>query len=148
MKTTLQLLSIIAFSVLLFTNCKTTGPISPQKYEGKQIEFGSGGGFSGAIKSFTLLDDGTLFENIAFKDSSVVLLKVEKNLSDQIFANYEILKLAELSVNEPGNTYKFLNFRDDVTEQKLVWSGNSVDKNLTLFYNILKSIKTETGTNQ
>ena len=143
MKITIKFLTITIFSMLLFSSCKTTGQISPQKYEGKQIEFGSGGGFSGAIKSYTLLDNGTLFENIAFKDSSVVLLKLEKNLVDQIFTNYDVLNLSILSMNEPGNTYNFMNFRDENTEQNLVWSGNSIDKNLNLFYKILKSLKAE-----
>ena len=139
-----SIIKVIYFSLIstfVFTQCASTRDVLPSQHSGKMIEFGSGGGFSGAVSSYTLLDNGTLFQNEAFQDTSTLIKKLDKNLTLQIFTNYQVLSLSDMIINDPGNLYKFVTFIDGDSKHKLVWSGKSDEKNLNLFYNILNSLK-------
>ena len=124
--------------ITLFSHCAQT-QLLPKNFKGQQIEFGSAGGFAGAVNSYTLLENGKLYKNNVFKDTSTFLMDVNLNLVQQIFTNYDVLNLSSIDVNEPGNLYKFVTYKSDGQEHKMVWSGKSEDKNLNLFYGILNS---------
>jgi hypothetical protein len=125
--------------LLLAVSCHPSADF-PSKYKGKQIEFGQGGGFSGAVTQFVLLDDGRLFQR-PWKDSSVVFVQQwKRNLTSQLFLNYISLNLQDLSYNEPGDLYYFIDYHPDaLSHHRIVWGkpGFHPDDNLITYYNLL-----------
>ncbi len=135
---TFRIISTAIFLVSLFSHCAQTQML-PKNFEGQQIEFGSAGGFAGTVNSYSLLENGKLYKNNAFTDSSTFLIDVDIDLVQQIFSNYDVLNLSSIDINEPGNLYKFVTYKSEGQEHKMVWTGKSEDKNLNLFYGILNS---------
>lgn len=65
-----------------------------------RIEFGYGGGFTNSIKTYILLDDGTLLEN----GRVIKQLPIDSITSTFIFA--DSIKDSYIT---PGNTYQYVN---------------------------------------
>ena len=119
----------------------------PRSYKGEQIHFGQGGGFSGALNYFAVLDDGRLFRR-APRDSTFALVDTwEKPFVRQMFANYTTLQLDTVKLYEPGDLYYFIEFRSGgTTARPITWgkSGIIPDKNIVTYYNLLyKSTKSK-----
>ncbi len=119
----------------------------PRSYKGDQIHFGQGGGFSGALNYFAVLDDGRLFRR-APGDSTFALVDTwEKPFVRQMFANYKMLQLDTVKLYEPGDLYYFIEFRSGgTTARPITWgkSGIIPDKNIVTYYNLLyKSTKSK-----
>ena len=112
----------------------------PQKFKGDQIQFGQGGGFSGAVTQFVLFDDGRLFQ-IPWRDTTGVYIATwEKKFTKQVFDDYKILNLDKLSYNEPGDLYYFIDYHSvDKDDHRIVWGkpGFHPEENLISFYNLL-----------
>ena len=106
-----------------------------------EIEFGSGGGFSGAITTYVLNDKGELFKLNAFRQERELLKKIDLGLTKSFFQRIKDEGFLDLKVNKPGNTYKFLKLRLDGTSHDLVWVGKSENKNLNLFYTDLQALR-------
>lgn len=125
--------------LLLAVSCHPSTDF-PSDYKGKRIEFGQGGGFSGAVTQFVLLDDGRLFQR-PWRDSSVVFVQQWKeNLTSQLFLTYKSLNLQDLSYNEPGDLYYFIDFHPDLkSHHRIVWGkpGFHPEENLIIYYNLL-----------
>ena len=113
---------------------------NPSGYRGEQLHFGQGGGFSGALQYFAILDDGRLFQR-APRDSTFALVDTwEKPFVRQMFANYKMLHLDTVMLNEPGDLYYFIEFRSGRTVSRpITWGrpGITPDKNIVTFYNLL-----------
>lgn len=127
---------------LLLLSCKTKA-ILPSDFDGNQIEFGSGGGFSGAVTSYILLENGLLFQKESFTDSITFLQKLDKNVTAQAFENYLFLQLDKVEIDEPNNMYKFVSVKIADSEHIMTWSGKSDVNNLNLFYNYLKTLRSD-----
>lgn len=112
----------------------------PTRFKGEMIRFGQGGGFSGAVTEFVLLDDGRLFQK-PWRDTSVVfMVRWEKKFTDQIFNNYKTLDLKNLTYNEPGDLYYFIDYQSgDNPHHRIVWGkpGFHPEENLVTYYNVL-----------
>ena len=111
---------------ILFIQCKT-GDYSPDNYEGEMICFGEGGGFTGKITSYCLMEDGQLFrENALSKENKFTF---EKRIADQnveqLFNVYELLKFDTIYLNKPGNKYFFVEKRHDLRTHKITWGDKS-----------------------
>ncbi|MFT4664092.1 MAG: hypothetical protein ACI8YQ_002522 [Polaribacter sp.] len=136
--TTLSLLLVVLF----YSSCKTT-KYTPTDFPDAQITFGSGGGFSGLVTDYTLLENGQLFKRSS-KDKLFVPIKgVKKDAVAQAFKNFNFLGLDKMEVNDPGNLYYFIEFKtEEGTAKKLTW-GNSkseMEHTLKLFYSQLSSL--------
>ncbi|MGE5355216.1 MAG: hypothetical protein ACM3PT_03180 [Deltaproteobacteria bacterium] len=104
-------------------------------YKGKKITVGSGGGFTGAFDEFAVLENGKVFHFNSLSKQRVMLGKLDKNITDQVFANYKLLNISEKKINAPGNMSYFVQFEDGNVRLKSVWSDlNSTDQQLLLFY--------------
>jgi len=119
----------------------------PVRYKGEQLHFGQGGGFSGALNYFAILDDGRLFQR-APRDSTFALVDTwEKPFVKQMFANYKLLQLDTVKLYEPGDLYYFIEFRTGGTVARpITWGkpGSIPDKNIVTYYNLLyKSTKSK-----
>jgi len=105
------------------------------------ISFGSGGGFTGAVDSYFLLQNGQFFTKPMGGDYQE-LPAPDKDFVTQLFKNYEILGLADINIEQTGNKYQFINFKSGQNEHKIVWlagPNTSTDK-LDLFYQNLMTL--------
>ncbi len=133
---------MLAISCWLFSGCKT---YKPDSLPSKQLVFGSGGGMTGAVKEYILLENGQLFTRNSLTDKTEELSKVSKKEAKALYKEYEA-SIKELAHDEPGNLYYFLNMKSDSTkEHKLIWSGQggAPDAAKTFYDALTKLVKKE-----
>jgi hypothetical protein len=85
----------------------SSGKAVPAQDKGEQLHFGQGGGFTGAVTYYILLDDGRMFSRTA-DSTDIYLTTLAKPLTRQLFSHYRLVGLDKQSFNEPGNLYRFL----------------------------------------
>ena len=143
-----RLLYPVSFSfvlMLLFSSFGCASKLTPLEYKGDQLHFGQGGGFTGDVNYFILLDDGRVFKK-EVRDSSYILYDTwKKTFVDQMFLNYESLALEKTDFYHPGNLYYFIEKHTrNLPVHRISWgqSGYTPDENIVTFYNLLyKSTK-------
>jgi len=129
--------------LFLYVACSPTRYTKPTEYPDARINFGNGGGFSGMVTEYVLLDNGQLLKKLNQVDSFEIIATIDKNQTRQIFDNYSFLNIGSIVYNQPENMYRFLRFYQQDTEYKITWSGNQYPEqypNLKIFHRNLKSI--------
>ena len=139
-------------TIVGLTQCKTTNKVNdlsnlsanslaPQNYDGRVIQFGTGGGFTGQIQQWTLFDNGLLVTGeVVSRDGDNPQL--EKKVTDQMFQLYDDYGFRDLQLNEPDNLYFFLTMKDKQGEHKLVWGDKKIpilNKYHQTLYQLVKS---------
>jgi hypothetical protein len=119
----------------------------PKDHKGDQIHFGQGGGFSGVLQYYVLLDNGQVFQR-GYRDSIFTHLTTwNRSFTDQMFSNFESLQLDTVDFYEPGDLYYFIEFRKpNFPPHRIAWGrpGYQPKGNIVKYYNLLfKSIKSE-----
>jgi hypothetical protein len=99
----------------------------------EEIQFGNGGGFTGAVKTHKLTADFKLYE----KEKE--LKKISKKKTLEIFNQAKDLK--DFSFNEPENMYSFIEIKTKEKTNRIIWANGStkVDKKIIELYNNLIS---------
>lgn len=126
---------MICFTILNCGIAKST----PFERNGKSITFGKGGGISGIEYSKVLLDNGKLFELENRGTSYSFLKKLGREEVDQIFLTVNMLQLENIKLNSPGNTYKFIEFKNSTSENRIVWTADNASHELQVLYRILNN---------
>lgn len=100
----------------------------------EEIQFGSGGGFTGEIKTYVLTADSKLFEK------EMELKKVDSRKTLELFNEAKGLK--DYKFNEPDNLYSFIEIRTKEKTNRIVWAFGStkVDKKVTEFHKELMTL--------
>ncbi len=100
----------------------------------EEIQFGSGGGFTGEVKTYTLTADSKLLE----KEKE--LKKIDSKKTLDLFNQAK--ELRDYNFNEPENMYSFIEIKTNEKTNRIVWGFGSttVDKKVTELYNELISI--------
>jgi len=131
-------------SILIVTAVACSNPKEfPKQEKRDEIHFGQGGGFTGAVSHYILLEDGRLFQK-GWQDSTLTYIDTWPGLfTRQMFLNYKSLRLDTINVNKPGNLYYFLEYhsRKNPTH-RIVW-GNAEyqpDDNLVTYYSTLQKM--------
>lgn len=134
----LALVAVVGF----YSSCKTA-KYTPMDFTKTQITFGTGGGFSGLVNDYTLLENGQLFKRSSQDDKFVELKKAKKKAVKQAINNYTFLGINELAVDQPGNLYYFIEYKDaDGKTHRTTWgNGESPhEEKLKLYYSQLASL--------
>lgn len=97
----------------------------------EEIHFGSGGGFTGEIKTYKLTANCKLFEK------ETELKKVDSKKTLELFNQAKEVK--DLKFNEPENMYSFIEIKTKEKTNRIVWAYGSttVDKKVIELYNNL-----------
>jgi hypothetical protein len=108
------------------------------------IAFGSGGGFTNAVKTFHLLEDGRIVEITKDTINNVkTIANIGKKNAKACFAEMQTLKLDLLQFSEPGNLYYFINVKKDTGTaiNKVVWGSKDkpVPQDVQAFYKKLSA---------
>ena len=124
----------------------------PAQSMGKTVQFGHGGGFAGIEYRYVLLSDGRLFSK-STKKEYVFMKKIPKRTAVQLSSNIDALASSILAVNDPGNTYQFLELHGDEKKARWVWNSSNrtnLDSELQINYSLLMryTSSTERTSNQ
>lgn len=128
--------------IVVFTACnKKTTLLS--EYKGEKIIFGNGGGFSGAVSSILLLENGEIYRMGSSEKDYVLIGSLKKNITKNVFMTYETMGIQKMKLNEPGNRYFFITKVSDEKEYKIQWGKNKLDNNVPkIFYdNMMKLVE-------
>ncbi|SNR57901.1 hypothetical protein SAMN06265371_10615 [Lutibacter agarilyticus] len=122
---------LIFLLFLSLSACMTSSKIAETEIE--FVQFGTGGGFTGEIKTYMLNSRGELFENDSLLKSidlkaTLTLFKLAKEISDYEF-------------KETGNMYSYIIIKKREITNRIVWSfGNTkVNQDVIEFYKKLKT---------
>ncbi len=132
----LRLLFLIFF-INIMTSCNTSKPVfDPDTTKKDYLVFGNGGGFTGQVTKYFLTKDGNIY--LKNGDSTEEAGNISKSVSAQIFANYTMLKLDEVSLNEPGNKYYFIQLSSKKGKYALKWGKATLENsNIETYYKVL-----------
>ena len=109
------------FACWLGFGCTT---FKPENIPAKHITFGNGGGVTGAVKEYILLENGQIFTRSTFGVTPVEIKKTKKSAAKKIYADYEAMKVAEVDFISPGNQYHYIQMNvDSTTNHRVVWGG-------------------------
>ncbi len=135
---------IILFFSLITFSCKTKEVVSPNEHDGSRLVLKHGGGFTGAYKTYYLLDNGQLFKQSSEFDKTVSLKSLKKETVDQIFSNYDILGIGNEKLESYGNlNYEITMINDDGEAHKSIWEKNQkgAEKHQLFYTNIMNQIR-------
>lgn len=93
--------------VLLLSSCNKK--LALDKMPTTRLEFGNGGGFTGAVNTYYLLENGKIYEETADKKAYQRINSMAKDEATNLFA--ECQKLMTLRTDAPGNIYYFVTIK-------------------------------------
>lgn len=112
---------ILSFLSLLLFNCK--GQYTIDELPEKLLVFGSGGGMTGAVTTYTLLENGQLFSNNSITKEHQELEKLPKKTAKAFFEKMQALELSKTDFNHPGNLYYFIKQVDGEEYYTVTWGS-------------------------
>lgn len=122
---------IILLSVVC-TACTTIGIMENNRVE--TVSFGSGGGVTGEIITYTLNRDGNIYRNGSF------MKRVPKKEVNRLFG--KIKAISDYRYNIPHNMYNFLEINTKGKKNEIVWGilDKKIDSRVTAIYSELKEV--------
>lgn len=138
----LKLLTL-CFSLLLVTGVSeaqtvASGSRYPLLYKKRQISVGEGGGFTGAVTSYHLLENGYLYQKSGTDSLFTPLGKQSAATTRRLFRELETTcRIKTTRFDEPGNRYQFVSWKKGQQEYRVTWgaSGKTVPPAYNKFYN-------------
>ncbi|MES2734131.1 MAG: hypothetical protein V4714_20455 [Bacteroidota bacterium] len=137
----MKCLLVFGLAIVFLSACQAQ-KYTPSDFQGKQLTFGSGGGFTGQVIQYTLLENGQLFQSHGLTKEVKELKGVSRTKSEQLFGQAEKLDLAKLDFNHPGNLYHFIHIKRGNTIQKVTWGSiqDKVPSEVEALYQELKAV--------
>lgn len=130
--------------LLALASCKSS-KLGPLEYEKSQIRFGSGGGFTGAVTTYALLESGKLFEHQSMGvDTFTFLLQMPKADTKALFEEVIETGLDTTEYTTYGNFYYFLEWKTEADSNRVSWGQDDlkVDSTWVQLYTKLKQLTT------
>lgn len=117
-----------------------------QKYEATnlpvdQIRFGEGGGFTGAVTEYCLLNNGQIFIKKDFISDFKTFKKIKKSKAKKYFESCDQINIQNIQMDNPGDKYYFITFQTEALEHKVTWGRDmkEVPKHIMELYQSLRS---------
>ena len=129
--------------ILLFL-ASCTHKIATDKLPTTQILFGKGGGFTGEVHEYALLEDGRIVKMKNGATEQEVVKKISKEKAASYYAILDSMPSKTWLYNAPGNIYHHITVKKDgKKESKVVWDGGKDDANapasIVQFYKNLRA---------
>jgi len=112
-----------AFLLLLFLIGCNAQQFTINNLPKEQLHFGSGGGMTGAVDTYILLENGQLFHQNSLTKEVLELEPISKANAKAYFAKVNEPSFTELEFNHPGNRYSFITHKSDAKDHKIVWGS-------------------------
>lgn len=122
---------------MLMAGCKI---LAYKKYaESLSVNFGSGGGFTGAVDEYILYGNGALKSIKPFAKDTVLLRKLSTKDTKAIFKMLESKAVSSIKLDSPGNMTNFIIFsKAGKPLQKYQWAqGAVVPKEISGLFTLL-----------
>ncbi len=118
-------MKILLISITLLATATLFWFCKQQKYTvgqfpSKQLRWGNGGGFVGRETTFTLLENGQIFQT-EMPDKMTELQKTKAGKSKKLFQIAQALELAKRDFDHPGNIYSFIEYQEGDMVQRITW---------------------------
>jgi hypothetical protein len=125
------LLSTLIFIFLNASNCSSDKSF-------KELRFGSGGGFTGAVSEFRIKENGDVFQYNSMEKEEKLIKSITSEELKTIKEKIALLPSDALSIDRPYNVYYFIQL--DTT--KAVWGDPAftAPKELLDLYNYLNAL--------
>lgn len=95
---------------------------TPDRYTGRQILVGSGGGFTGFTTTYYLLENGKLFRRSSRDTTFTFLAQQTTARTKRLFNTLEgTCKIKKTRFDHPGNRYTFVRWRKGKQTYKVAW---------------------------
>ncbi len=133
---------ILSFLTVLFFSCKSQYSID--ELPEKLLVFGSGGGMTGGVTTYTLLENGQLFSYNSITKENKERETLPKNMAKIFFEKMQALKLSEMNFNHPGNLYYFIKQVDGEEYYAVTWGSQDHEVSnecLALYKELVEKIK-------
>jgi len=108
--------------LLLLAGCNNK-PYTPDQLPVLQLRFGDGGGFTGAVTEYMLLENGQLFYLNSMEKDTMEIGKLKKGEAKSLLREVEALQLEKMDVQEPGNQYYFLGMKTKDRSHQITWGS-------------------------
>jgi hypothetical protein len=129
----LHIIGLLCLSCTAFT-CQKNKAIDQKTKVEPRLEFGNGGGFTGAVSKIIIHKNGEVYRN-GLNDTSFVKLGIlTVRNTTQMFDNYSKFGLDKLQLNEPGNRYYYIIFKNGDKEHKIQWGYKELDNKIPAQY--------------
>jgi hypothetical protein len=140
MKLILVTISLLATS-LLFWYCKSPKHTLDALPE-QQLRWGSGGGFTGKETSFTMLENGQIFQFVGVSGEKTEIKATKAKTAKGLFGAVISLELDKIDFDKPGNMYYFIETKGKETAHKITWGDDNtpVDQKVKDFYKVLQQL--------
>jgi hypothetical protein len=120
------LASIMA--LLLLLSCKTVH-VTPEQYEASKIYFGNGGGFTGRLNEFCMLDNGEVYKVNPSTRKATLRNTISKSVTKSLFKKIKKANLQQYLYSEPGNMFCWMKHHSPQDTTYLIWSKNDTTTN-------------------
>lgn len=123
---------VIILLSIVCTACTTIGIMENNRVE--TVSFGSGGGVTGEIITYTLNRDGNIYRNGSF------MKRVPKKEVNRLFG--KIRAISNYRYNIPNNMYNFLEINTKGKKNEIVWGvlDKNIDSRVMAIYSELKEV--------
>ena len=130
---------LILFLVTI-SACSTTGKIEATGF--KTLSFGTGGGFTNEVKTYSLLPDGALWLHNSLSHDSTFVNHVSKGKVRKAYVGAQALGLDTLCYSNPDNRYSFITVGGESSSNKIVWGNNqsSLPEGVNPFFTTLMEL--------
>lgn len=124
--------------IFLIWSCKTI-TFHPDQYAQDYLMIGDGGGYTGLETSFYFTKNGDVFRHSGRDTIYEKLPSIDRHIVSQAIQSIQQLDLMQYQYENPGNVYKFLAFKIEGKDNRVVWGGNQDEVNpaITSIYRLL-----------
>ena len=126
--------------VIGLPSCKK--PFTADNLPITRITFGEGGGFTGAVTEYCLLENGQLFSKTHFTNPFSAFKKIKKKRAKALFNDLNNLNIDNLTLSSPGDKYYFIGYETPKGIDKITWGAPdvTVPAGVAELYNGLRNI--------
>jgi hypothetical protein len=96
---------------------------TPADLNVRQLIFGNGGGFTGKIMQYILLESGQLFVNNLITQETIETRKISRQSAKQLFKRARNIEWSKHNFDHPGNIYYFVRLKEDRMIQEAIWGS-------------------------
>jgi hypothetical protein len=126
-----HILPLLLLSFALMASCQSTRQ-SPGEYEGQSLRFGSGGGFTGMVTTYCLLDNGHLYQQDAMPGQEEAsfehVKKVSKKTCKALFTQANEAYQGKQNTGTPGNMTNFIELELEEGKARYQWDSGQAQE--------------------
>jgi hypothetical protein len=128
--------------VFLFPTCKTSKQAAKTDYV--VIHFGSGGGVTNDVTTYSLYPDGKIWMSKSFSNDSSLVKEILHEHVKKLYIKVEESGVDTMQYQNPGNLYYFIHIRKHSGKNKIVWGDDNPPPTKEveeLYQDLLKIVK-------